>query len=85
MIIRLVTVFSLTNEAVVGAKLHHPKGSETASLNADVQGKNFYLSRYELNELVFRRLEIRVFHLELLVTSHATTRNQLNASAASLP
>lgn len=32
-------------EAVVGAKLHHPKGSETASLNADVPGKNFYLSR----------------------------------------
>ena len=33
-------------EAVVGAKLHHHfKGSETASLNADVPGKNFYLSR----------------------------------------
>lgn len=62
-------------EAVVGAKLHHPKGSETASLNADVPGKNS-----ELNELVFRRLEVREFHLEVLVTSHATTRNQLNAS-----
>lgn len=67
-------------EAVVGAKLHHPKGSETASLNADVPGKSFYLSRYKLNELVFRRLEVREFHLEVLVTSHATTRNQLNAS-----
>lgn len=76
MIIRLVTVFSLTNGAVVGAKLHHHfKGSETASLNADVPGKNS-----ELNELVFRRLEVREFHLEVLVTSHATTRNQLNAS-----
>ena len=62
-------------EGVVGAKLHHPKGSETASLNADVPGKNS-----ELNELVFRRLEVGEFHLEVLVTSHATTRNQLNAS-----